>query len=59
MNISNIALSQMALATIMSMNFDFDDTFFVYVVCDDINPQYVAIFYRLPFKLRRFSIHCE
>jgi len=26
-NISNIVLSHMALATIMSMNFDFDDTF--------------------------------
>ena len=59
MNISNIALSQMALATIMSMNFDFDDTFFVYVVRDDINPQYVAIFFRLPFKPRPFSVHCE
>ena len=41
-NISNIALPQIALATIMSMNFDFDNTFFAHVVCDDMSWKHVV-----------------
>jgi len=41
-NISNKALPQITLATIMSMNFDFDNTFFAHVVCDDMSWKHVV-----------------
>jgi len=41
-NISNIAWPQVALATIMSMYLDFDNTFFAHVLCDDMSWKYVA-----------------